>query len=67
MCGLPLMNKWKAPDRKFKLTFHREKRELAIYALTIAKNGVKLRASTPDPSPEGVPPLVVALSPMEAG
>ncbi len=54
---------------RFKLTFHREKKEFAIYALTIASKdskGSKLKASTPDPSPEGAPPLVFALSPMGA-
>jgi uncharacterized protein (TIGR03435 family) len=51
---------------RFGLIFHREKREFPIYALTIAKNGSKLTASTPDPSPEGSPPLVFVLSPMGA-
>jgi uncharacterized protein (TIGR03435 family) len=31
---------------RFKLTFHREQKELAIYALTVAKNGPKLKEST---------------------
>jgi uncharacterized protein (TIGR03435 family) len=31
---------------RFKLTFHREPKELAVYALTIAKNGSKLKAGT---------------------
>ncbi len=47
---------------RFKLTFHREKKEFAIYALTISRNGSKLMTSTPDPSPEGAPPLVFSLS-----
>jgi uncharacterized protein (TIGR03435 family) len=51
---------------RFKLTFHREKKEFTIYALTIASKGSKLTASKPDPSPEGAPPLVFALSPMGA-
>jgi uncharacterized protein (TIGR03435 family) len=51
---------------RFKLTFHREKKEFAIYALTIAGNGSKLTASKPDSSPEGVPPLVFAVSSMGA-
>ncbi len=51
---------------RFKLTFHREKKEFSIYALTIASKGSKLAVSTPDPSPEGAPPLVFTLSPMGA-
>jgi uncharacterized protein (TIGR03435 family) len=51
---------------RFKLTFHREKKEFAVYALTIARNGSKLMASMPDPSPEGAPPLVFILSPSGA-
>ena len=49
-----------APDR-FKLTFHsREPKEFSIYALTVAKNGSKLKETTfsPDASPEGPPPLI---------
>jgi uncharacterized protein (TIGR03435 family) len=50
---------------RFKLTFHREPKELAIYALTVARNGPKLKDSTvpPDASPEGPPPLIFVLSP----
>jgi uncharacterized protein (TIGR03435 family) len=50
---------------RFKLTFHREPRELSIYALTIAKNGPKLKESTlaPDAAPEGPPPLIFVVSP----
>jgi uncharacterized protein (TIGR03435 family) len=51
---------------RFKLTFHREKKEFAIYALTIAGKGSKLTVGKPDPSPEGAPPLVFALSPTGA-
>jgi uncharacterized protein (TIGR03435 family) len=47
----------------FNLTLHREEKEFPIYALTIAKNGPKLTASTPITSPEGSPPLVFVLSP----
>jgi uncharacterized protein (TIGR03435 family) len=45
---------------RFKLTFHREPKEFSIYALTVAKNGSKLKETTfsPDASPEGPPPLV---------
>jgi uncharacterized protein (TIGR03435 family) len=50
---------------RFKLTFHREQKELSIYALTVAKGGSKLKESTvsPDASPEGPPPLIFLLSP----
>jgi uncharacterized protein (TIGR03435 family) len=51
---------------RFKLTFHREKKEFAIYALSMSSKGSTLTVSTPDPSPEGAPPLVFALSPMGA-
>jgi uncharacterized protein (TIGR03435 family) len=37
---------------RFQLRTHREMREMAVYALTIGKNGAKLRASPPDSSPE---------------
>ena len=39
---------------RFQLTFHREQKELRVYALTIAKGGPKLKESTvsPDASPE---------------
>jgi uncharacterized protein (TIGR03435 family) len=50
---------------RFKLTFHREPRELSIFALTVAKSGSKLKESTlsPDASPEGPPPLVFVIFP----
>jgi len=50
-------------SERFSLTFHREEKEFPIYALTIAKNGSTLTASTPATSPEGSPPLVFVLSP----
>jgi len=39
---------------RFNLTFHREKRELAVYAVTVAKGGPKLTKSkgAPDGSPD---------------
>jgi uncharacterized protein (TIGR03435 family) len=49
-------------SERFSLTFHREEKEFSIYALTVAKNGSRLAAGTPTPSPEGFPPLVFALS-----
>ena len=50
---------------RFKLTFHRETKELSIYALTVAKGGSKLKESTvsPDAFPEGPPPLIFVLAP----
>jgi uncharacterized protein (TIGR03435 family) len=50
---------------RFKLTFHREPREFSIYALTVAKNGSKLKESTvsPDELPQGPPPLIFVVSP----
>jgi len=38
---------------RFNLTFHREKRELAVYAVTVAKSGAKLTKSKGDP--DGMP------------
>jgi len=50
---------------RFKLTFHREQKELSVYALTIAKGGSKLKESTvsPDASPEGPAPLMFTVMP----
>ena len=50
---------------RFQLTFHREQRELRVYALTIAKGGSKLKESTesPDAMPEGPPPLIFVIAP----
>jgi uncharacterized protein (TIGR03435 family) len=50
---------------RFNLKFHREEKEFSIYALTVAKTGLKLKESSvsPDASPEGPPPLVFVLSP----
>jgi len=49
-------------SERFSLTFHREEKEFSLYALTVARNGSRLTPSTPDPSPEGSPPLVFVLS-----
>jgi uncharacterized protein (TIGR03435 family) len=40
---------------RFKLTFHREKKELSVYAITVAKAGSKLTKSEGDPN--GLPGL----------
>jgi uncharacterized protein (TIGR03435 family) len=49
----------------FQLTFHREKKELSLYELTIARGGPKMKESTvsPDATPEGPPPLIFVVSP----
>ena len=48
---------------RFALTFHREEKEQAVYALVVGKNGPKLKESLPDepapaaePTPGGGPP-----------
>ena len=50
---------------RFKLTFHREQKELSIYVLSVAKNGPKLKESrlSAEAPPEGPPPLVFVVSP----
>jgi uncharacterized protein (TIGR03435 family) len=55
-------------SERFKLSFHRERKELSIYTLTVARNGSKLQApkASPDASPEGPPPLIFVLSPQGA-
>ncbi len=40
---------------RLKLTFHREKRELSVYALTVGKTGSKLTKN--DTNPDGLPGL----------
>ncbi|HZL56121.1 MAG TPA: TIGR03435 family protein [Bryobacteraceae bacterium] len=40
---------------RFKLTFHREKKELSVYAITVAKGGPKLTRDDSDPN--GLPGL----------
>jgi uncharacterized protein (TIGR03435 family) len=50
---------------RFNLQFHREKKEMSVYALTVAKGGPKLKEAEPPaaPNPEGPPPLVFVLAP----
>ena len=50
---------------RFKLTFHREKKEFAVFAFTIAKGGAKLKESTATVRdfPTGPPPLIFVVSP----
>lgn len=50
---------------RFALKFHREGKEMSIYALSVAKGGPKLKRSTEsiDATPEGPPPLVFVVYP----
>ena len=50
---------------RFKLEVHREMREMAMFALTVARSGPKLKPSTEsvDANPQGPPPLIFAVSP----
>jgi uncharacterized protein (TIGR03435 family) len=58
--GQPNEKQWKSMVQKmladrFKLAFHRDKRELSVYAITVGKNGPKLTKSAGDPN--GLPGL----------
>lgn len=58
--GMPVDTQWRAALAKlltdrFQLTFHRDKRELNIYALTVLKSGHKLTAN--DTNLNGLPAL----------
>jgi uncharacterized protein (TIGR03435 family) len=58
--GAPSSKQWKIMIQKlvterFKLTFHRDKKELPVYVLSIAKSGQKLTKSEGDPN--GLPGL----------
>jgi uncharacterized protein (TIGR03435 family) len=58
--GAPSSKQWKSMLQKlvaerFKLTFHRDKRELSVYVLSVAKGGPKLTKSEGDPN--GLPGL----------
>jgi uncharacterized protein (TIGR03435 family) len=50
---------------RFKLTIHRERKEMSVYALTVSKGGSKLKVSTvsPDATPEGPPALAFVVMP----
>jgi uncharacterized protein (TIGR03435 family) len=52
---------------RFKLAFHREQKEMPVYALTVAKGGSKLKESSvlPDATPEGPPALAFVVTPGE--
>jgi uncharacterized protein (TIGR03435 family) len=56
--GAPSDKQWKSMVKKliaerFKLTFHPDKKELSVYAITVAKTGPKLTRSQGDP--DGLP------------
>ena len=53
---------------RFHFKFHRETRELPIYALTVARSGSKLKDTTlvPESIPQGPPPLIFVISPQGA-
>ena len=58
--GAPNDKQWKGMVQKlitdrFKLTFHREKKELSVYVLSVSKTGPKLTKSEGDPN--GLPGL----------
>ncbi len=58
--GAPSDKQWKAMVQKllverFKFTFHRDKKELSVYVLSVAKTGPKLTKSDGDPN--GLPGL----------
>jgi uncharacterized protein (TIGR03435 family) len=58
--GQPSLAQWKIMIQKlladrFKLTFHREQKELPVYAIVVGKNGPKLTNSEGDPN--GLPGL----------
>jgi uncharacterized protein (TIGR03435 family) len=58
--GAPSDKQWKEMVQKliverFKLTFHRDKRELSVYVLSVAKTGQKMTKSEGDPN--GLPGL----------
>jgi uncharacterized protein (TIGR03435 family) len=58
--GQPNQAQWKIMLQKlladrFKFTFHRDKKELSVYAVTVGKAGPKLTPSTGDPN--GLPAL----------
>jgi uncharacterized protein (TIGR03435 family) len=60
--NLPSTQQWKGMMQKlladrFKLTFHRDTREIPVYVLTVAKSGPKLAKSKDDPN--GLPGLGV--------
>jgi uncharacterized protein (TIGR03435 family) len=52
---------------RFKLTYHREKKEVPAYSLVVAKNGPKFKESVPVPPPEDSDRPSAKPSPMKRG
>jgi uncharacterized protein (TIGR03435 family) len=52
---------------RFKLTLHREKKELPAYTLVVAKNGPKFKESVPSPAPEDPDLLAAKTGPPKRG
>lgn len=52
---------------RFKLTYHREKKEVSAYSLVVAKNGPKFKESVPIPPPEDSDRPAAKPSPMKRG
>ncbi len=53
--GAPSLKQWKSMVQKlladrYKLSFHRDKREMPVYALSVAKSGEKMTKSQGDPN-----------------
>jgi uncharacterized protein (TIGR03435 family) len=68
--GMPNDKQWKGMIQKlmaerFKLTFHRDKKELSVYVLSVARNGPKLTKSDADPN--GLPALFFRGRPGDLG
>jgi len=38
---------------RFKLTIHRDQKEMQMYEMVVAKGGIKVKESTPEPSKDG--------------
>jgi uncharacterized protein (TIGR03435 family) len=52
---------------RFKLKFHRETKELPVYALLVGKNGHKMKVSEFQPGSEGTPPEAPKIGAMPPG
>jgi len=38
-------------DERFELALHRQRKEMTVYELVVARNGLKMRESVPDAQP----------------
>jgi uncharacterized protein (TIGR03435 family) len=52
---------------RFKLTFHREKKDVPGYSLVVAKNGPKFKESVPSPPPEDADRPAAKSGPLKRG